>query len=135
MLCSEHGGGILKGFFPVENLGGGRAQSSDSQPPRQPQPPQLHCVQAEGNQPLVRAMKRLAELKVMDPSNVTKVEASDVMTAWDSPASIAYGILDDITYDWTGCAEGMLGTGGGTVTVSDASIVTACVLIRASMSD
>eukprot|EP00750_Incisomonas_marina_P009128 INCI15816.4.p1 GENE.INCI15816.4~~INCI15816.4.p1 ORF type:complete len:115 (-),score=21.03 INCI15816.4:36-380(-) len=69
-------------------------------------------------------MNRLAELKVIDPSNVTKVEA-DVMTAWDSPASIAYGILDDITYDWTGCAEGMLGTGGGTVTVSDASIVAA----------
>ena len=110
----------------MESLGG--AQSLDSHPPRQTQPPQLHCVQAEGNQPLVRAMNRLAELKVIDPSNVTKVEA-DVMTAWDSPASIAYGILDDITYDWTGCAEGMLGTGGGTVTVSDASIVAAYVLI------
>ena len=45
-------------------------------------------------------------------------------------ASVRYGILDNVTYDWHACATAMLRTDGKAVTVSDAEIVTAYVAGR-----
>ena len=47
-------------------------------------------------------------------------ERSAFMRPWDGePRSIAYGILDDETYDWRSLVEGMLETDGGPVIVSE----------------
>ncbi|MFQ5525213.1 MAG: PLP-dependent lyase/thiolase [Thermoanaerobaculia bacterium] len=45
---------------------------------------------------------------------------SDFMRPWETePRSIAYGILDDETYDWIAVTEGMLETGGVPLVVSE----------------
>jgi threonine synthase len=45
------------------------------------------------------------------------------MWPWGSPPlSIAYGILDDETYDWVAAAEGMFETAGLPVVVSESTL-------------
>lgn len=54
---------------------------------------------------------------------------SDYMWPWETPPrSIAYGILDDETYDWIAVVEGMLATGGLPVVVSESTLATAHAL-------
>lgn len=51
------------------------------------------------------------------------------MWPWDrEPMSIAHGILDDETYDWAACVEGMLRTGGRPLVVPEATLHAANVV-------
>jgi threonine synthase len=53
------------------------------------------------------------------------------MWPWEStPHSVAYGIVDDVTYDWLGVVEGMLRSGGATVTVGEDDLRAANELAR-----
>lgn len=55
------------------------------------------------------------------------------MWPWETPPrSIAYGILDDETYDWVPVVEGLLETGGVPVVVSEEGIANAHRLARES---
>lgn len=54
---------------------------------------------------------------------------SDYMWSWETPPeSIAYGILDDETYDWVAVVEGMLETGGIPLVVSEECLARAHAL-------
>jgi threonine synthase len=50
------------------------------------------------------------------------------MTPWDSPTSLADGILDDETYDWQADVEVMRASGGRPVVVGEAAVVAAVEL-------
>lgn len=55
----------------------------------------------------------------------------EFMWPWETPPkSIAYGILDDETYDWIAVTEGMLETGGIPVVVSESTLAAAHRLAR-----
>ncbi len=55
-----------------------------------------------------------------------KKENSSFMWNWEEePASIAHGILDDITYDWFKLAQGMFKTGGIPVVVDENELLDA----------
>lgn len=79
----------------------------------------LFAVQAAGCAPLERAWNRST-----GADSVAKVWA-EAMTVWESPASLADGILDDETYDWVGVVEAMRRNGGVPVVVSEAEIKSA----------
>jgi len=60
---------------------------------------------------------------------------ADFMWAWETqPQSIAYGILDDETYDWVAVTEGMLETGGLPLVVSEQRLAEAHRLAHAHTS-
>jgi threonine synthase len=80
---------------------------------------QLWAVQAEGCAPLARAWDRLSQYG--DPPQ----HWSEVMTPWESPASVADGILDDETYDWIGVVQAMQASGGAPVVASEDLIMEA----------
>jgi threonine synthase len=50
------------------------------------------------------------------------------MTPWESPHSVADGILDDETYDWIGVLQAMNQSGGGPIVVTEAQILEANLL-------
>ena len=79
----------------------------------------LFAVQAAGCAPLERAWNRST-----GADSVAKVWA-EAMTVWESPASLADGILDDETYDWVGVVEAMRRNGGLPVVASEAEIKSA----------
>lgn len=108
--------------------------------------PLVHAVQVLGNHPLVRAWdrvvveiaggsaptgngdRRLAAQRIGRAGRnllrgVADRLSSDpdrYMTPWETePVSRATGILDDVTYDWTGIVEAMLRTGGHPLVVSE----------------
>jgi len=70
----QNGGGVLAPYFPADSFG---------------HEPQLHCVQVEGNQPLVRAMTRLQDEGITDVAEAAK-DVHTYMTPWDNPSSVAY---------------------------------------------
>jgi threonine synthase len=76
-------------------------------------------VQAEGCAPLARAWQRSEGIE--HPAT----RWAEIMTPWDSPASLADGILDDETYDWVGVVSAMRASGGSPVVASEQHIVTA----------
>jgi threonine synthase len=60
-------------------------------------------------------------------------EPDRYMWAWeDTPASVATGILDDVTYDWLGVVEPMIRTGGWPVIVDDRVLLDANRTARAT---
>lgn len=72
---------------------------------------QLDTVQTEGGAPLNRAW-RLAEGV---PASDLGRRWSDFMTPWQSPNSLADGILDDETYDWQADFDVMRASAGTTI--------------------
>lgn len=113
--------------------------------------PRVHAVQTEGCWPVVRAWERVtadafarlgreapasrperAAALVAEPEAVAaalahaRAHRSSAMWAWETPPkSVAYGILDDETYDWHAIVAGMIATGGWPVVVTDADILRA----------
>ncbi len=83
---------------------------------------QLHAVQAAGCAPLARAWERV------DGVDDLGAAWADAMTVWESPASVADGILDDETYDWIGVVEAMRAGGGFPVVVQEHELVAAHAL-------
>jgi threonine synthase len=86
----------------------------------------LWAVQAEGCAPLARAWERSAQYE--DPTQ----HWAKIMTPWESPHSVADGILDDETYDWIGVMQAMKASGGGPVVATEDHIVEANRLARAA---
>ncbi len=89
--------------------------------------PRLHAVQAEGCAPLSRAWERA--LATGGASNAGS-RWSECMWPWESPHSLADGILDDETYDWIGVLDAMTATGGSPVVARESNIVEALRLAR-----
>ena len=87
---------------------------------------QLWAVQAQGCAPLARAWDRLSHFE--HPSQ----NWSAIMTPWESPTSVADGILDDETYDWIGVVQAMQASGGAPVVASEALIIEANDVARAA---
>lgn len=112
--------------------------------------PRLDTVQTSGCWPLKRAYDRVASrLRArtgaietgIDPDGRAVREElayaahhrSEFMWPWESePRSIAFGILDDETYDWLAVVQGMLVTGGNPVLVDEAILVEANDLAQAT---
>ena len=101
--------------------------------------PRLHAVQTQGAAPLARAWRLLRERMGRDPSPARADEwmaaaaahADELMWPWeDTPHSVAYGILDDVTYDWLEVVDGMVRSGGSTLIVSEDELTRANDLAR-----
>lgn len=84
----------------------------------------LVTVQTEGGAPLERAWRRAGDT----PTQALGARWSELMTPWDSPDSLADGILDDETYDWQADVEVMRASGGFPVVVAEAAVVAAVEL-------
>lgn len=82
--------------------------------------PSLVCVQAEGNAPLNRAFEKMQAQGV--PAVKAAKQRDEYMFAWADPKSVAFGILDDETYDWVELSRGMQDSNGGTLVVNDKTI-------------
>jgi threonine synthase len=79
--------------------------------------PRIDTVQTEGAWPLKRAFDAVA---ARGDLAYAAAHRSEFMWPWErEPHSIAHGILDDETYDWLAVVEGMLGTGGRPLVVSE----------------
>ena len=89
--------------------------------------PRLHAVQAEGCAPLARAWERA--IATGGAANAGPRWA-ECMWPWDTPHSLADGILDDETYDWIGVLDAMATTGGTPVVAREENIVEALRLVR-----
>ena len=76
----------------------------------------LDVVQTEGCAPLARALRRAEAVE--HPER----RWGELMTPWDSPSSVADGILDDETYDWLGVLDALRATGGGSVVAPEADV-------------
>lgn len=81
--------------------------------------PALHAVQTAGCAPLAAAVAALG-----DDAN-PGARWAEVMHPWDSPHSLADGILDDETYDWLGVVTRLRASGGRTVIADEATVVAA----------
>jgi len=53
------------------------------------------------------------------------------MTPWESPQSVADGILDDETYDWISIARALERSGGRSVVASESNIEKAHEIVNA----
>lgn len=88
----------------------------------------IDTVQTASAHPLERALSRLRR----DPADAAR-HRSRYMWPWETePASVARGILDDETYDWLAVAQAMLATGGTAVVASEAALIEANQLARAT---
>ncbi|HMK10038.1 MAG TPA: pyridoxal-phosphate dependent enzyme [Acidimicrobiales bacterium] len=109
----------------VVQVGGGALASSVSQGfaeatalGRLAVPPRLHVVQAEAQAPMVRAWQRRRP--------AWRAHRSELMWPWEPPGtSVATGILDDEAYDWAAVLDGLEGTGGTAVTVTEDDLLRA----------
>ena len=57
---------------------------------------------AAGQQPLHRVYSRLAETQTLQAA---AKQRDAFMSPWEDPQSVAFGILDDETYDWVALCE------------------------------
>lgn len=104
------GAGLSQAFGRAEDAGLSSALSST----------EFHCVQPQGNQPLNRAYSRLMERQLT--ARAAAKERGAFMTPWEDPQSVAFGILDDETYDWVALCEAMQSSGGSSHVVQDETI-------------
>jgi threonine dehydratase len=85
--------------------------------------PRIETVQTEGAWPLKRAFDAVS---ARGDLAYAAAHRSEFMWPWErEPHSVAHGILDDETYDWLAVVEGMLGTGGRPLVVSEELLVEA----------
>lgn len=85
--------------------------------------PRMWAVQAEGCAPFDRAWRAIPNGDDLDTRLAgAEAQAAALMTPWDTPHSVATGILDDVTYDWLGIARALLLTAGDSVVASEADI-------------
>ncbi|NOY25411.1 MAG: pyridoxal-phosphate dependent enzyme [Oligoflexia bacterium] len=85
--------------------------------------PRLYTVQTQGAWPLRRAWR---SLKAPIDLAIAAKHRSQHMWPWETPPhSIAHGILDDETYDWWACCQGMAQTGGDALVVDEEALQTA----------
>ena len=93
--------------------------------------PRISAVQTEGCAPFDRAWGGLAQLvKAGEKVEYAIANSETLMTSWEKPASLATGILDDITYDWVGVVNALAKTGGGSIVASETEIVAAYKLVN-----
>lgn len=98
--------------------------------------PRIHALQPATVHPLARAFERVrARVAAGEPLDHVLADAarhrSAFMWPWEpAPHSVAHGIVDDETYDWRACIEGLLASGGGPVVASEAGLVAANGLAR-----
>jgi threonine synthase len=119
--------------------------------------PRIHTVQTAGGYPLKRAYDRVAarivdRLGLADTDEARRADRiasrfdsrdvqeelayavahrSEFMWPWEEePKSIAHGILDDETYDWTAVLRGLFETGGWPITADEDTLVRANKLGR-----
>jgi len=79
--------------------------------------PTIDTVQVEACAPLARAYHATEKLGGIDAA---RQHRSQVMWPWeDVESSIAYGILDDETYDWARAVEAMFATDGTPMVITD----------------
>ncbi len=106
-LVVHVGGGAL-GSSLVQGLAGAVALERWTAMPR------VDTVQTEGCAPLAAAFERLRTTLGDAPvERWIDIDPQPLMQPWPSePASMADGILDDVTYDWVVLAWAMLATGG-----------------------
>lgn len=76
----------------------------------------LYPVQAQGCAPLALAWERLAP--EFDFAGAEQ-KPDDYMVPWDSPFSLASGIIDDITYDWVPLLSETHASGGHPIVVPE----------------
>ncbi len=106
-----------------------------------PRMPVIHAVQTASASPLQRAFGKVASLvdKGADVERALEYAAhhrSRFMWPWETkPHSVAYGILDDETYDWLPIVRAMLETGGHPLVVSEQELMTAHEAGNEAMSD
>lgn len=81
-------------------------------------------VQTAGCAPLDRALQRAAVRGIVDVG----FHWDELMTVWDTPTSLADGILDDETYDWVDVAHSLRVCGGSSVVASEAKVADAHAL-------
>ena len=112
------GAGLSQAFARAEDAGLGSSLSST----------EFHCVQPQGNQPLHRAYSRLAETQMTAKAAANQRDA--FMSPWEDPHSVAFGILDDETYDWVALCEAMQTSGGSTHLVQDETICEAKEIVE-----
>ncbi len=100
--------------------------------------PRIHALQPAAVHPLARAFERVrGRVAAGEPVDAVLADAarhrSAFMWPWEpEPHSVAHGIVDDETYDWRACVEGLLASGGGPVIASEATLEEANVLARAA---
>lgn len=93
------------------------------------QRPVLDTVEAMACAPLARAVTLVRERRVAIEDAMHA--RSHFMWPWESePASVARGILDHETYDWACVAGGVVGSGGTTAVVDEATLKEANTLAR-----
>jgi threonine synthase len=107
-----------------------------------PNMPTLNVVQPEGNAPFHRAYSNVVWSLLGGQPAPPPAEAEAAVQAaagdrdrfmfpWSAggvnppPRSVASGILDEETYDWVGLIYGVLGTGGRSLVVNDATVLDA----------
>jgi threonine dehydratase len=93
----------------------------------------LDTVQAQGCAPLARAWWRAMDAGYADTQLPSRWE--QLMTPWQSPSSIADGILDDETYDWLGDFAVMKASGGRPIVVPEEAIGEAFRIARGTGVD
>jgi threonine synthase len=87
--------------------------------------PRVDTVQTEGAWPLKRAFDAVAA-RGEGGLAYAAAHRSEFMWPWEQePRSIAYGILDDETYDWLAVVQGMLATGGEPLVVGEQTLAQA----------
>lgn len=84
--------------------------------------PRLVLVQTDNAHPLARAWRRLDGQDL----SLAARDRARFMWPWEQPPhSVAHGILDDETYDWWACCEGLRATGGEVILVDEQTLVAA----------
>lgn len=86
----------------------------------------LDCAQTEGGAPLARAW----DLAEHTPTDELGRRWDDFMTPWESPASLADGILDDETYDWQADIGVMRASGGRPIVIAEEQVREADELVQ-----
>ena len=86
----------------------------------------LVVVQAEGCAPLHRALQAASRV------DAPELHWAELMQPWESPHSLADGILDDETYDWISIGRAIERSSGRSVVAAESEIVHAHKLVNTS---
>ena len=124
------GGALASATMDGLERAGNRASQTASLPL-----PRLHPVQPTQAHPYLAAWDRLAVHLAGGVDFEDAAAREGIMEPWPgTPASVATGILDDITYDWMTVANHQFKSGGWTVSVEEETFVAATDLAAAQVS-